>query len=261
MPEISPPRESSAKPVADHGEGARSFRSAIKGDGVRLPRVAVVDDDPEMQVLLRELFELEGYEVSTFPNGMRGIEALKTPGSGYDLVICDLKLPDTDGLEFIEQVRADGVDAPVILITAHAAVETAAEALRKGAFDYIAKPINPVEMIVISTRAVKLRRLERDYERLRGQVESAWRKGSLIGRSHRMQQVFNLIDRVAPSAATVLITGESGVGKEMIARAIHKASPRKQRPFIAINCSAIPDNLLESELFGHKRGRIYGGGG
>lgn len=218
-------------------------------------RVAVIDDDSEIQVVLCELFRLEGYETESF---LSGNEALARKAPNWDLIVCDLKLPDTDGLELIARLRERGMISPVVLITAHATIETAVQALRNGAFDYIAKPINPVELSVIADRAVKLHRLEQNYERLRKQVEQTWHRGSLIGRSHKMRKVFSLIDRVSPSTANVIITGESGTGKEMVARAIHAASPRASEPFVAVNCSSIPDNLLESELFGHRKGAFTG---
>ncbi len=223
----------------------------------------LIDDDPEIQIFLAELFGIEGYATHTFGSGTEALEALGPKGRDLpcDVIICDLKLPDIDGLEVIDRLRLQGVSAPVILVTAHGAVETAIEALQKGAFDYITKPINAAELLTVSSRAIKLHQIEQDYEVLRRQVEQGSRKGALIGKSHKMQQIFTLIDRVAVSTASVLITGESGTGKEMVARAIHDASPRASKPFIAINCSAIPDNLLESELFGHKRGSFTGAQG
>ncbi len=225
--------------------------------------IAIVDDDPEMHTFLKELYTLEGFNVCAFEDGLSALKAAEIMRNSksqnrWNLVICDLKLPDIDGLEFIERLKESGVDVPTILITAHATVETAAAALQRGVFDYIAKPINPVELSVISKRAISLRNLEKEYADLRKRADMNAMHGNLIGKSSKMRQVFDLIDRVAGSLATVLITGESGSGKEMVASAIHAQSPRAQAPFIAINCSAIPDHLLESELFGHKRGAFTG---
>jgi DNA-binding NtrC family response regulator len=234
-----------------------------------VPRIAIVDDDPEIQVVLQELFRLEGYEMDSFASGEALLATFQSSHSGHsgksgsiknrwDLIVCDLMLPEMDGLQIIDRVRKMELDIPVILITANATIETAAQALHQGAFDYIAKPINPVEMVVLASRAIKLSQLERDYERLQKQMESESRKGTLIGRSQKIRQVFGLIDRVASTVANVLITGESGSGKEGVARAIHTTSGRAQSPFVAINCSAIPENLLESELFGHRKGAFTG---
>jgi two-component system, NtrC family, response regulator HydG len=225
------------------------------------PRIAIIDDDPEIQVLLRELFRLEGFEVDSYTSGLEVFAVYESATSKariWDLIVCDLMLPDLDGLQIIDRIRKLEIDTPVILITANATIETAAQALHKGAFDYIAKPINPVEMSVLAGRAIKLSQLERDYELLRKQMESETHKGTLIGRSQKIKQVFGLIDRVAGTLANVLITGESGSGKEGVARAIHTTSGRSQAPFVAINCSAIPENLLESELFGHRKGSFTG---
>jgi len=226
-----------------------------------VPRIAIIDDDPEIQVLLRELFRLEGFEVDSYTSGLEVFSVYESATSKariWDLIVCDLMLPDLDGLQIIDRIRKMEIDTPVILITANATIETAVEALHKGAFDYIAKPINPVEMSVLAGRAIKLSQLERDYELLRRQMESETHKGTLIGQSQKIKQVFRLIDRVAGTLANVLITGESGSGKEGVARAIHTTSGRAQAPFVAINCSAIPENLLESELFGHRKGAFTG---
>ena len=229
------------------------------GNLKRNSRVAVIDDDPEIQALLLELFRAEQYEVSAISTGEDFLNAArKAQSDTWDLVICDLMLPELNGIELIESLNHLNLDFPVILITANATVETAAEALKKGAFDYITKPIQFLELSIVSKRAIQLRRMEREYHALRKKVLRASSLESMVGKSARMQTVFSLIERVSKSAANVLVTGESGTGKEMVARAIHAKSNRSDQRMVAINCTAIPDTLLESELFGHKKGAFTG---
>ena len=217
-------------------------------------KVVVIDDDPEILTLLRKLFVMENYEVSPFTSALEALKKVK----GCDLILCDLNLPEMNGLAFIEKLKALGLEIPVILITADGSVETAVEAMKCGAFDYVVKPINLTELSVLAGRAVKLRRLEEEKASLQDQLNRTGSLGQMVGRSQKIQVTFDLIERVAKSNANVLITGESGTGKEMAARAIHAKSDRSSHPFVAINCSAIPDNLLESELFGHRKGSFTG---
>jgi two-component system response regulator HydG len=222
------------------------------------PRVLIVDDDIDIQDALKIGLQDEGYQVESRMTGNEGLDYLKAQKNLPDVIICDLKLPDINGLEFIEKTKQQSVNAPIILITAHATVETAAQALKQGAFDYIAKPINPVELSVLAGRAIKLRQLETHNLLLKEQLDKTTGRGTMLGRSPKMKQIFTLIDRVAEATANVLITGESGTGKEKVARALHEGSSSRKGPFVAINCSAIPEHLLESELFGHRKGAFTG---
>lgn len=215
----------------------------------------IIDDDPDLQLLLKRLFTLENLSVVLFSTGLHAlveIEARKRNNKLIsDLIICDLKLPDLDGLEFIVRMKSLNILTPIILITAHGSIKTAVEAVKKGAFDYIIKPINLAELILIAKRAIQFDHCDKNRTTPRSSLK-------MIGKSLKIRQIFDLIERVARSVSNVLITGESGTGKEMVARAIHEQSARSLMPFIALNCSSIPEHLLESELFGHKKGAFTG---
>jgi len=229
------------------------------------PRVFVIDDDPEIQILLNKVFTLENYDVDLFSNARDALTQLQKRQKTVekcDLIVCDLKLPGINGLEFLDLLLKDGLEIPIIFVTAHASVETAVEALKKGAFDYVVKPIHLSELRIIAARAFELQKLKEERSLLQKKLdEQVTRNGSfgqMIGKSQKLQNIFDLIKRVARSNSNVLITGESGTGKELVARSIHEKSERRHQPFIPINCSAIPDQLLESELFGHKKGAFTG---
>jgi DNA-binding NtrC family response regulator len=175
-----------------------------------------------------------------------------------DVVITDLRMPGMDGIQFLRELRRLGLDTPVILMTAHASVETAVEAMKLGAFDYIEKPFNAEELAILVERAVRERNLLRENEAMKRTLEDFTTPPPLIGRSAAITPVFEKIERVAQSSATVLISGPSGSGKEMIARAIHAASPRRDKPMLCVNCAALSPTLLESELFGHEKGAFTG---
>src|SRR5579871_3579925 len=214
--------------------------------------VLVVEDDAAMRELLSEALTDEGYRVELAPGGRAGIARVRE--GGVDLVVTDVKMPDLDGLDALQEIRA--VDSPphVIVITAFGSIETAIKAVKLGAYDYITKPFDIDVLTLGVEKALNERGLRREVARLRREVARPYQFDNIIGKSQPMQDVFALIRRLAGSAANVLITGESGTGKELIARAIHYNSPRAKRPFVAVNCAAIPDTLLESELFGYKRG-------
>ncbi|MEO5968974.1 MAG: sigma-54 dependent transcriptional regulator [Bdellovibrionia bacterium] len=224
--------------------------------------VAIIDDDPAILALLRKFYSLENYSVSAFTNASDALASFdKRKADGlpiYQLVVSDLKLPDLSGIELLEKIHSMAPKTPVILVTAHGSVETAVDSLKRGAFDYVVKPIDFGELSHISKRAIHIQNLEADRQSLEDRLKRTQSLGLMIGKSKKIQEVFDLIERVAKSVSNVLITGESGTGKEMVARAIHAQSTRNENPFIAINCSTIPGNLLESELFGHKKGSFTG---
>lgn len=232
-------------------------------------RAVIVDDDQEMRALLDDFLSNEGYETYQFPVATDALEALSPGGKlsvenaegDIDVLISDIKMPKMDGLEFTTQLRVLRPEIPIILITAFGSIETAIEAMRRGAFHYVVKPFKLAEMGVNVERAVEHRKLQRDNSALRQEVKKSWslgRGGTVVGKSAAMKGVFDLVSRVSGATANILVTGESGTGKEMVARAIHEMGPRAQKPFVAINCTAIPENLLESELFGHAKGSFTG---
>lgn len=229
-------------------------------------RIVIVDDDREMRSLLEDFLSNEGYSVYCFPVATDAIAALipggflsaERPNGDIDVIISDIKMPQMDGLDFTQQIRAARPEIPIILITAFGSIETAIEAMRRGAFHYVVKPFKLAEMTVNLERALEHRQLQRDNTVLRQEVKRSWSLGDVIGKSNEMKAVFDLVSRVAQATANVLIMGESGTGKEMIARAIHQSGSRSQHPFVAINCTAIPETLLESELFGHAKGSFTG---
>ncbi|MBI3294556.1 MAG: sigma-54-dependent Fis family transcriptional regulator [Deltaproteobacteria bacterium] len=220
-------------------------------------RLMVIDDDAEMRALLSDFFTNEGYAVKTFPLATEAFEALRSDGN-YEAIVTDLRMAQMDGMQFLKSAQSIRPEIPVILITAFGSTDTAIDAMRNGAYDYIVKPFKLAEMRVIIDRAAEKRRLSRDNELLRSEVKKGFRLGEVLGKSPAMQSVFELVKKVAQASSNVLVTGESGTGKEVVARLVHTLGPRAQKPFIAINCTAIPETLLESELFGHAKGSFTG---
>jgi DNA-binding NtrC family response regulator len=229
-------------------------------------KVIVVDDDREMRSLIEDFLVAEGYQVHAFPMAPDALKALGSEGSlsaeksdgDIDLIISDINMPQINGLEFTTKLQSLRPEIPIILITAFGSIETAIEAMRRGAFHYVVKPFKLTEMSVSVERAMEHRKLQRDNTALRQEVKRAWSMSGIVGKSSSMKVVFDLVNRVSQATANVLITGESGTGKEMVARAIHESGGRARKPFIAINCTAIPETLLESELFGHAKGSFTG---
>ena len=220
------------------------------------PLVLVVDDDPGTRKVARANLALEGLEIST---ASCASEALTLLASSDPLaVVCDVKMPDLDGVTLMERIRALRPGLPVVLVTAHATVEAAVSAMRKGALHYLTKPIRYDELALVLRHAVEGERARREVGRLRGELERAAGFDALVGSAPEIRAVLAMVERVAPTNATVLIHGETGTGKELVARAIHRASPRRDRAFVAVNCSAIPHELLESEFFGHEKGSFTG---
>ena len=214
--------------------------------------ILVVEDDSAMRTFLREVLEEDGYTVEVATGGRGGVERVRQ--GGIDLVVSDVKMPDLDGLDMLREIKAVTPSPHVITITAFGSIDTAIRAVKLGAFDYITKPFDVDQLTLSVQKALAERALRSEVARLRDEVQKSYRWGNIIGRSAPMQEMFGVIRRLSGSSISVLITGASGTGKELVAKAIHFNSPRRERPFVALNCAAIPDALLESELFGHKRG-------
>ncbi len=217
-------------------------------------RILVIEDEEKLRRVIELQLSGEDYEVLTVGTAEDGLRKLE----GIDLVLTDLKLPGMDGLTMLEQIARENPSLPVVVMTAFGNVETAVEAMKRGAVDFLQKPFSLDHLSTVVRKALDVRRLRKENERLKQEIETRYTFGNLIGRSAGMQEVFNLIERVAPSRATVLLCGESGVGKDMVARAIHFNSPRRNQPLVKINCSALPENLMESELFGYEKGAFTG---
>jgi two-component system NtrC family response regulator len=218
--------------------------------------ILIVDDEKNYLLVLEALLVDAGYEVITSDNTIEALEI--TMSHDLDLVITDMRMPGSDGMEFLAQLRSRQPDPPVIMMTAYATVEKAVEAMKRGAFDYITKPFKNEELILTIRKAIEMHRLKQENLLLSRELQERFQFGNIVGKSKIMRQVYEIIEKVAQTRASVLITGESGTGKELIARAIHFDSPRRDKPFISVNCSALSETLLESELFGHERGAFTG---
>ncbi|MBI5694454.1 MAG: sigma-54-dependent Fis family transcriptional regulator [Nitrospirae bacterium] len=219
-------------------------------------RILVVDDEKSMRDFLSILLAKEGHSAETAENGVKAVKMLKE--DIFDVVITDVKMPRMGGMEVLRAVNEYSPDTMVIMITAYATAETAVEAMKDGAYDYIMKPFKVDEIKLVVRNAVEKRRLREENALLRREVEAGKGMENFIGRSDAMRKVFGLISKVADKNSTVLITGESGTGKELAARALHNLGARKDKPFVYIHCGALPEQLLESELFGHMKGSFTG---
>ncbi|RKY64111.1 MAG: hypothetical protein DRP99_02745 [Candidatus Latescibacterota bacterium] len=215
-------------------------------------RILVVDDDPLMLDFLKEALLRQGYKVDTAEDGEEALR--KVEEEGYDLVITDVRMPGVDGMTVLESVKRDFADTEVVVITAYGTIRNAVEAMKMGAYDYLTKPFSVEEVEVVVQRALERKRLISENIRLKRELEKVQGLRTLVGQSPAMRKVLEMIEMVAPTKATVLIQGESGTGKELVADAIHRLSPRKNGPFVKVNCAAIPESLVESELFGHEKG-------
>jgi len=221
--------------------------------------ILIVDDEKNYPPILSAVLEEEGYETLTANNGLAALEIIKN--SDIDLVLTDMKMPLIDGIELLERIKLTDPDLPVIMMTAHGTVEKAVEAMQKGAYNYILKPFDNERLVIYTKKAAAMYSIVKENRRLRDVVESQYNFGNIIGKSKAMKNVFETIRKVSPSSATVLIEGESGTGKELVAKSIHFNSPRRDKPFMPVNCGAFTEELLTNELFGHEKEAFTGARG
>ena len=224
-------------------------------------QILIVDDDPVQRRLLEAIVQKSGFQSVCAENGEQALLILKqNPSSYFDLIILDLVMPNLDGMGVLQALQKTDIKAPIIVQTAHAGIDTAVNAMRAGAFDFVIKPIAPERLQVAMRNALKVNKLEEEITRIRSKSEGNYSFKSIIASSESMARVLNLGQRAAKSHIPILVEGESGVGKELIAKAIQNASVRANKPFVTVNCGAIPDNLVESILFGHEKGAFTGAG-
>lgn len=214
-----------------------------------MSKILVIDDEKSIRNTLKEILTYEKYEVDEAPDGTAGLRMAET--NKYDIILCDIKMPKMDGLEVLEKLLEKNSEVPVIMISGHGTIETAVEAIKKGAFDYISKPLDLNRMLVTIRNAMERNSLITETKVLKRKI---FKTTEMVGESEGIIKVKEMIERVAPTDARVLITGENGTGKELVARWIHEKSPRSGSPIIEVNCAAIPSELIESELFGHEKG-------
>jgi two-component system nitrogen regulation response regulator NtrX len=208
--------------------------------------VLVVDDEQAIRESIRMILEYEGFQVRFAPQGKAALEELKS--GGIDLVLLDIKMPGMDGMKVLETIRRDHPSVPVVMISGHGTIDNAVEATRMGAYEFLQKPLDRDRLLIVVRNAVELKILR----------ETVGSGEEILGRSEKIREMLALVDRVAPTEARVLITGENGAGKELVAKALHRRSKRASRPLVEVNCAAIPNELIESELFGHERGAYTG---
>lgn len=219
-------------------------------------KLLIVDDEEIIRSSCIRILSAEGYSVETAGNGEEALKKLQE--ESFDLVLTDLMMPGISGIELLQRIKEEWPGTEVVVITGHGTVQTAVEALRRGAYDFIEKPFSPDILLHAAERCLEKRNLQLENRRLKHEIGAFYSLENIIGVSKEMQRIFRLVNTVAPTSSTVLITGESGTGKELIARAVHYNSARREQPFLVIDCGTIPDNLMESELFGHVRGSFTG---
>lgn len=214
--------------------------------------ILVIDDEENLRHMLAAMLSRQGYKVDVASNGLLGLQQIRL--NVYDFILCDIRMPEMDGKAFLERALEERIVSPIIMMSAYGTVDIAVECMKKGAYDFISKPFKKDEIILVLKKAEERERLKAENHRLRSVVERQFEFGGIIGRTPAMDELFSQIKKIADLKTTILILGESGTGKELVARAIHQNGSRSAKPFVAINCGAIPENLLESELFGHMRG-------
>ncbi len=220
------------------------------------PRILAVDDEESIREFLEIMLKKEGYEVTTAEDGQKATELLKK--KSFDMVISDLQMPNMTGMELLKYVKDNHPELVFMIITAFGTTESAVEAMKLGAYDYITKPFKIDEVRIVIANALRSKDLEVENRQLKKEMQKEYSFQNLVGNSEKMHQIYELVKRVSQSPTNVLITGESGTGKEMVAKAIHVNGPLKNKPFVTVNCGAIPENLMESEMFGHKKGSFTG---
>ena len=223
-----------------------------------VPKILVVDDEQIVRESLANWLKEDGYQVELAESGPQALERIQS--ASFHIVLLDLKMPEMNGIQVLQEIKKNFSEIEVIIMTAYGSIHTAVEAIKEGAFDYIVKPFDPEEVGLLIRKILDHKNLVLENILLRQKLEEKYEFEDLIGKSAVMQNLFGLIRNVAPTQATVLITGESGTGKELVAKAIHTLSPRRYQPFIALSCGALPDTLLESELFGYEKGAFTGAG-
>jgi len=216
------------------------------------PHILIIDDEENLRHMLSAMLSRQGYRVDTAENGIQGLQLLKS--QVYDFILCDIRMPEMDGKEFLGHALDNNVPSPIIMMSAYGSVDTAIECMKIGAYDFISKPFKKDEIVMVLKKAEERERLKSENVRLRGVIAGGEGFCGIISRNPSMQEIFAQIQKISALKTTVLVLGESGTGKELVARAIHMDGVRADKPFVAVNCGAIPENLLESELFGHVRG-------
>ncbi|MGA7143992.1 MAG: sigma-54 dependent transcriptional regulator [Desulfobacterales bacterium] len=221
-----------------------------------MAKILIVDDNPEVLKLIASILETNEYEVETVSMGESAIKKLES--NDYDMVLTDLMMPDIDGMQVLEHVKSKASRTMCIILTGHGTIKSSVKAIKKGAFDYITKPVSPSELLIIVEKALKFKNLEEENIRLKKELKGKYHYKNIVGTSQAIKKIYDLIEKVSDTDGTVLITGASGTGKELIARSIHYNSQRSDKPLVVINCGAVPEALLESELFGHEKGAFTG---
>ncbi len=218
--------------------------------------ILVVDDEPLIRMTVQDALAAEGFKVTTAESGQKGVDLFRN--KHVDVVITDLRLPDLDGVQILKEVKLLNPETQVVMITAYGSIDSAVQAMKEGASDYLTKPFAMDELLLIIRRILRMKQLEEENVSLRKKVEERYGLEGLVGKSPQMLKIYELIETVAQTDTTVMISGESGTGKELAANAIHFQSSRKKAPFVKVNCAALPETLLESELFGHEKGAFTG---